>query len=43
MGNAVVVELVDTYGSGSYVLTDVGVRVSPTAPDFKFYNQQIIL
>ena len=27
------VELVDTHGSGSCVLTDVGVRVSPTAPD----------
>ena len=26
------VELVDTHGSGSCVLTDVGVRVSPTAP-----------
>ena len=31
--DAVVVELVDTHGSGSCVLTDVGVRVSPTAPD----------
>ena len=26
------VELVDTHGSGSCILTDVGVRVSPTAP-----------
>ena len=33
---AVVVELVDTHGSGSCVLTDVGVRVSPTAPDLSF-------
>ena len=30
---AVVVELVDTYGSGSYEREFVGVRVSPTAPD----------
>ena len=43
MGIAVVVELVDTHGSGSCILTDVGVRVSPTAPDFTFYNQQITL
>ena len=30
--NAVVVELVDTHGSGSCILTDVGVRVSPITP-----------
>ena len=30
------VELVDTHGSGSCVLTDVGVRVSPTAPGLSF-------
>ena len=32
------VELVDTHGSGSCVLTDVGVRVSPTAPDPPFLS-----
>ena len=32
------VELVDTHGSGSCVLTDVGVRVSPTAPDLTFQS-----
>ena len=32
------VELVDTHGSGSCVLTDVGVRVSPTAPDLTFLS-----
>ena len=38
MGNAVVVELVDTHGSGSCVRNDVGVRVSPTAPDLPFLS-----
>ena len=33
------VELVDTHGSGSCVLTDVGVRVSPTAPDLHSKGQ----
>ena len=31
--DAVVAELVDALGSGSSVSNDVGVRVSPTAPD----------
>ena len=42
MGNAVVTELVDVLVSGTSFSNGVGVRVSPTAPDFKFYNQQII-
>ena len=41
------VELVDTHGSGSCVLTDVGVRVSPTAPGLSFLTaveeHQVIL
>ena len=34
------VELVDTHGSGSCILTDVGVRVSPTAPDHPFLSAE---
>ncbi len=34
------VELVDTHGSGSCILTDVGVRVSPTAPDLPFLSAE---
>ena len=33
VSDAVVAELVDALGSGSSVSNDVGVRVSPTAPD----------
>ena len=39
LGNdAVVAELVDALGSGSSVSNDVGVRVSPTAPDLTFLS-----
>ena len=40
---AVVTELVDVLVSGTSFRKGVGVRVSPTAPHFRFYNQQIIL
>ena len=43
MGIAVVVELVDTHGSGSCEREFVGVRVSPTAPDFPRPNHQLQL
>ncbi len=36
-------ELVDMLVSGTSDRKVVGVRVSPTAPDLKSYNQQIIL
>ena len=36
--DAVVVELVDTHGSGSCGRNPVGVRVSPTAPDLPFLS-----
>ena len=38
VSDAVVAELVDALGSGSSVSNDVGVRVSPTAPDLPFLS-----